>query len=76
MQKRDPRDRVKGEGPYQSLGTDDFGLKKKRKFFTMSELSPSCLEDIRHSILVEHLTYKEAADKHMVKPQLINNLMV
>jgi hypothetical protein len=68
VQKRNPEDGSKREGPYKALGTDDFGLKRKRKMFTMSELSPNCMMDIRHSVLVLHLTYKDAAAKHMVKP--------
>ena len=75
VQKRNPEDGNKREKPYQSLGTDDFGLKKKRKMFTLCELSPSCLEEIRHSVLVKHLTYEQAAAKHMVKPTLVQTLM-
>ena len=47
----------------------------KRKMFTMCELSPSCMEEIRHSVLVQHFTYKEAAAKHMVKPSLVQTIM-
>lgn len=75
MKKRNPEDGNEKEKPYKSLGTDDFGLKRKRKMLTMSELSPSCLEEIRHSVLVKHLTYEQAAALHMVKPTLVQSLM-
>ena len=63
------------DGPYKCLGTDDFGVRGVRKRLNLSDLSPSCLEEIRHSVLVKRMTHKEAADFHRVKPLLISRLM-
>ena len=53
VQKRNPGERAKSDGPYKCLGTDDFGVRGVRKRLNLCDLSPSCLEEISHSVLVK-----------------------
>ena len=46
---------------------------KSRK--SLCDLSPIILDDIVHTVKVEHQTYKGAADLHNVKPALVQKLM-
>ena len=61
--------------PYKSLRNNDNGIKQGTKRQTLPELSPSCLEEIKHSIFVKYMTYEEAADFHKVKLSTILKIM-
>ena len=54
---------------------DHLGTGALRSRYKLYQLGPEKLEDIVHSIKVDYLTYKSAADLHNIKPSLVSSIM-
>jgi hypothetical protein len=54
---------------------DHLGTEALRSRYKLYQLGPEKLEDIVHSIKVDYLTYKSAADLHNIKFSLVSSIM-
>ena len=74
MQKRFSHDGAPAvDLPEFASDSRSIGTARKRK--ALCELTPACIVNVLHSVLVEKLKYSDAADVHNIKPALVCQLM-